>query len=212
MRIVLLGAPGAGKGTLAKKLLEKFGVPQLSTGDLLRASVAAGEAVGLAAKAFMNAGKLVPDDVILGVMKERMSKPDAKGGFVLDGFPRTIAQAEGLERMLAEMNAPLDKVVLFEVPEVELVKRLTSRRTCPKCSAIYNLLTDGDVKKCSRCGTALVQREDDKEEVIRRRFAEYEAKTKPLVEYYDKKGLLVRIDGTGTPQQSFERALKILKK
>jgi len=213
MRIILLGAPGAGKGTLAKKLVEKFGVPQLSTGDMLRAAVAAGDPLGLKAKTFMDAGKLVPDDVILGVMKERMSKSDARSGFILDGFPRTIVQADGLGKTLAELKMPLDKVVLFEVPEAELVRRLTSRRTCAKCGAIYNLLTDGDAAKgkCSKCGGEIVQREDDKEEVIRKRFSEYEAKTKPLIEYYEKKKLLVKIDGTGSPQQTWERALKILK-
>lgn len=213
MRIILLGAPGAGKGTLAKTLVEKHNVPQLSTGDMLRAAVAAKEPIGLKAKTFMDAGNLVPDDVILGVMRERFAKPDAKGGFILDGFPRTIVQARGLEKMLQEMGKPLDKAVLIDVNEDAIVRRLTSRRTCGSCGAIYNLLTNADAKngKCpTNCKGTLITREDDREDVIRKRFAEYREKTFPLIEYYEEKKLLARVDGNASPEEVANRVEKAL--
>lgn len=192
MRIVLLGAPGSGKGTQAKKLVEDFGYPQVSTGDLLRDAVARGTAHGLKAKAAMDAGKLVSDDIVLGILRERVAQPDAARGFILDGFPRNLAQAEALEEVLAELGQPLDAAVLMDVDHAILLKRLTGRRSCTGCGRVYNIYflpppADG---RCGSCGGELVQRSDDKEETIGRRLEVYRAETEPLVDYYRQLGKL----------------------
>ncbi len=197
MRLVLLGAPGCGKGTHSKWMTEKLGIPQISTGDMLRAAVAAGTPLGSQAKRFMDAGQLVPDELILGLMRERLVTGDAAGGFILDGFPRTIAQAEGLGGLLAERGEDLDHVLKFDVPAEELVRRLTSRRVCPACHEVYNLdfRPPQRAGQCDACGAALVQRADDQPQTVRRRLAVYEDQTAPLVNYYVGRQLLTVIDG-----------------
>jgi adenylate kinase len=196
MRIVLLGAPGSGKGTQAKKLVADFGFPQVSTGDLLRDAVARRTEHGLKAKAAMDAGKLVSDDIVLAILKERVAQPDAAGGFILDGFPRNLAQAEALERVLVELGQPLDAAVLMDLDHSILLKRLTGRRSCSGCGRVYNIYflpppADG---RCESCGGELVQRSDDREETIGRRLEVYRAETEPLVDYYRRLGKLQTVD------------------
>uniref|UniRef100_A0A7C4AIM3 Adenylate kinase n=1 Tax=Thermodesulfovibrio aggregans TaxID=86166 RepID=A0A7C4AIM3_9BACT len=214
MRLVFLGAPGAGKGTQAKKLVEKYGIPQISTGDLLRAAVAEGTALGKEAKSYMDRGELVPDKVVLGMVKERISQDDCKKGFILDGFPRNVAQAEALDKMLAEMNIPLDLALNVDVPFDDLMKRLTGRRTCKVCGQMYNIYysppkVEG---KCDKCGGELFQRDDDKEETIKKRLDVYRAQTEPLIDYYSKKGILKNVSGTGSIDEIFNNICAILEK
>jgi adenylate kinase len=194
MRIVLLGAPGSGKGTQSQRLVQQYGIPQISTGDLLREAVAKSTPLGVAAKAAMDAGKLVEDSVVLGMIRERLAQPDAGRGFILDGFPRNIAQAQSLGTLLAELGKPLDAVVLLNLDMGVLFKRLTGRRICEDCGRVFNIFTSppGTPPHCDRCGDKprLLQRPDDKEEVIGKRLDVYEAQTKPLVALYRKQGLL----------------------
>jgi len=214
MRLVFLGAPGAGKGTQAKRLVEKYGIPQISTGDLLRAAVAAGTALGKEAKSYMDRGELVPDSVVLGMVKERLSQDDCKKGFILDGFPRNVAQAEALDKMLAEMNMPLDLALNLDVPFDDLMKRLTGRRTCKSCGQMYNVYySPSKIEgKCDKCGGELFQRDDDKEETIRKRLEVYKAQTEPLIDYYSKKGILKSVSGTGSIDEIFNSICAILEK
>ncbi len=206
MKIILLGAPGAGKGTQSGYIVEKYNIPQISTGDILRKAVRDGTEVGKMAKSYMDAGKLVPDDVIIKIMKERLDDADCKDGYVLDGFPRTINQAEKLNEI-----AKIDIVINLVVPKKEILKRLTSRRSCPKCGAVYNLLFNPPPSqgKC-KCGGDLYQRDDDKEETILKRLKTYEDQTKPLITYYSKKNLVKDIHAKDTPQEIFEDIEKIL--
>ncbi|MEI8299207.1 MAG: adenylate kinase [Pseudomonadota bacterium] len=201
MRIVLLGAPGSGKGTQAQRLIEKFGVPQISTGDLLRAAVVAGTPLGLHAKATMDAGKLVDDATMLGIIRERLAAPDAAHGYILDGFPRTIPQADGLNALLTEIGQPLQAVVLMEVDSEQLFRRLTGRRTCRECGRVFNVYTalPSVPPPCGgRCETPdLFQRPDDSEATIGKRLDVYAAQTRPLVDYYGDRGLLARVDAEG---------------
>jgi adenylate kinase len=194
MRIVLLGAPGSGKGTQSQRLIETYRIPQVSTGDLLREAVAQKTELGLRAKAAMDTGKLVEDSTVLGMIRERLSRADARRGFILDGFPRNIAQAESLSVLLGELRTPLDAVVLMNIDTSVLFKRLTGRRICEECGRVFNIYTNpaGSPPHCDRCGdrARLIQRPDDKEEVIGKRLEVFEAQTKPLVEYYRKSGLL----------------------
>lgn len=198
MRIVLLGAPGSGKGTQSQRLVEAYRIPQVSTGDLLRDAVARKTELGLRAKVAMDAGKLVEDAIVLGMIRERLSRPDAARGFILDGFPRNIAQAQALSALLAELGTPLDAVVLLNVDTGVLFKRLSGRRICEECGRVFNIYTSpaGSPPHCDRCGDKprLIQRPDDKEEVIAKRLEVYEAQTKPLVEHYRAAGLLRVID------------------
>jgi adenylate kinase len=198
MRIVFLGAPGSGKGTQSQRLVERHGIPQVSTGDLLRAHVRAGTALGLMAKAVMDAGKLVDDATILGMVRERLARPDAARGFILDGFPRTIPQADGLEAMLAGIGSPLDAVVLFNVDSAQLARRIAGRRSCQDCGRVFNIHTapPGTSPPCVPCGDQprLLQRPDDNEATVSKRLAVYEEQTRPLVDYYRAKGLLREID------------------
>ena len=199
MRLVLLGAPGAGKGTQAKKLIEKYGMPQISTGDLLRAAVGAGTDLGKEAKSYMDKGELVPDSVVLGMVEERLQQDDCKDGYILDGFPRNTAQAEALDGMLDKLGMSLDAALSVDVPLEDLMKRLTGRRTCKDCGQMYNLYfsapaTEG---KCDKCGGELYQRDDDKEETIQKRLEVYTAQTAPLIDYYGKKGIVKSVTGTG---------------
>jgi len=207
MRIVLLGAPGCGKGTQAARLIEKYKIPQISTGDMLRAAMAGGTALGEKAKSYVNAGALVPDDVILGLIDERLDQPDAASGFILDGFPRSIPQADGLEQMLAKRGTKLQRVLKLDVAKKVLIDRLTSRRICPGCAAVYNVLTNPPANEgiCDRCGTAVTQREDDTEETVRRRLNVYECSTAPLIDYYDGRNLLSIVGGEGSTDEVFQR-------
>lgn len=194
MNVVLLGAPGAGKGTQAKKMIEAYGIPQISTGDILRAAVAQGTALGLEAKRYMDAGELVPDEVVIGLVQSRLSEPDTETGFILDGFPRTTGQAEALDEALASLGKKIDAAVAITVDPEVIVARLTSRRTCTDCGAITTVsaLVGG---KCPECGGEVYQRDDDNEATVRNRLEVYARSTAPLVEYYKSKGLLHEIDG-----------------
>ncbi|EDY86155.1 adenylate kinase [gamma proteobacterium HTCC5015] len=212
MRLILLGAPGGGKGTQAKLLVEKYGIPQVSTGDLLRAAVAAGSELGQQAKAAMDAGQLVSDELVLGLIRERLSEDDAQNGFILDGFPRNTAQAEALDELLKDIGAPLDRVVLVDVDFDVLVKRVVGRWTCKSCGEIFNTYfkppkIEG---QCDSCGGELNHRDDDNEETIKSRLGVYEEQTAPLINYYGDKGLLKTIDGLGDIDDIFQRLLAAL--
>ena len=212
MRIVLIGAPGGGKGTQAKMLIEKYGIPQVSTGDLLREAVAAGTSLGMRAKAAMDAGQLVSDDIVLGMIKERLAKPDAQKGFILDGFPRNIPQAEALDKMLDKMGKPLQLSLLIDVDFDVLMQRLTGRRTCQSCGQMYNVYTNPPRIEgtCDKCGGTVTQRSDDNEATISNRLRVYEAQTAPLVEYYRKQGKLRSVQGIGEIKQIFANITQIL--
>lgn len=208
MRLVLLGPPGSGKGTQGAKLAELLGVPRISTGDILRRNVAAGTELGKRAKTFMESGGLVPDDLVIAMTAERLKEPDARKGFILDGFPRTIAQAEALSKLTA-----LDAVVnLFLEPE-ELVKRSAGRRVCPKCESVYHVVSNPPQKDgvCDKCGTALITRPDDREEVVRTRIETYERQTAPLVQYYKERGLLREVYASGVIDEISERVREVLR-
>ncbi|HET7853686.1 MAG TPA: adenylate kinase [Candidatus Methylomirabilis sp.] len=213
MRAILLGPPGAGKGTQAKMLTERYGVPQVSTGDILRAAVAAGTPLGKEAKTHMDRGALVPDEVVIGIVRDRLGEPDCRKGYLLDGFPRTVAQAEALTRMLKKLGAPLPRVVSLEVAEEELVKRLSGRRTCQGCGALFHVEFHPPRGEgtCDKCGGRLIQREDDKEETIRRRLQVYRKQTEPLIDYYEKQGLLKTVNGLGETGEVFARVSKALE-
>jgi adenylate kinase len=212
MRIVLLGAPGSGKGTQAKKLVADYGYPQVSTGDLLRDAVARGTAHGLQAKAAMDAGRLVSDDIVLGILKDRLAQPDAAKGFILDGYPRNLAQAEALEGVLAELGQPLDAAVLMDLDHEILLKRLTGRRSCSGCGRVYNIhfLPPPADGRCETCGGELVQRADDREETIGRRLEVYRAETAPLVEHYRDIGKLRVVAAEGPFDEVYARLMKTL--
>lgn len=201
MRIILIGPPGAGKGTQASSIQQVYPVAHISTGDILRENVKSGTELGATAKAFMDGGKLVPDDLIIAMMRSRLAQDDARAGFILDGFPRTIAQAEALDALLRELAISLDAVVLLEISDDVVVKRLTSRRVCSSCGAIYNAVAHPPKQEgvCDICGGSVVQRDDDKESVIRNRLSVYHEQTSPLVEYYCNKQMLRRIDAAGAP-------------
>ncbi len=212
MNIIMLGPPGAGKGTQAKMLVEGLGIPQISTGDMLRAAVKDGTELGKKAKEYMDAGKLVPDEVVIGIVKERLAQPDCEKGFILDGFPRTIPQAEALDRVLEELGKRIDYVINVAVPNEELITRLTGRRTCRQCGAMYHVVFNPprEEGRCDKCGGELYQRDDDKEETIRQRLEVYEAQTAPLIEYYERKGVLYNVDGTGAIEEIFQSVLEVL--
>ena len=196
MNIVLLGAPGAGKGTQAAKLVEKYGYAHISTGDMLRAAVKNQTPLGLEAKKFMDAGDLVPDEVVIGLVKERLQDEDTKAGFILDGFPRTSAQAVALDSELASLDRPLDAALLVDVDKEVIIKRLTSRRMCRDCGYIGS---DKDAK-CPKCGGEMYQRDDDNEATVRNRLDVYENSTAPLIDYYRGCDLLIEIDGDRDPE------------
>ena len=197
MKLILLGPPGAGKGTQATMLTEKFGIPQISTGDILRAAVKEGTPMGLKAKSFMDAGGLVPDEVVIGIVKERLQKPDCDTGFILDGFPRTVPQADALSYNLKDLGKERDAFVSLEFDVEALVERLTGRRTCKECGRGFHISFDPPKVDavCDVCGGELIQRDDDKEETIRKRLDVYNEQTSPLVDYYADAGLLQALDG-----------------
>jgi adenylate kinase len=202
MILVLLGPPGSGKGTQAKKLVTQHQWPQLSTGDMLRSAIAKGTQLGLEAKAFMDKGSLVPDSVVIGLIAERSQAPECKAGFILDGFPRTIPQAQALDEMLKAKGRAVDRAVLFEIPDSELVRRLSGRRTCLKDGSMYHVetLQPKAAGVCDICGSALVQRDDDKAEVIQKRLAVYHLQTAPVAQYYQSADKLKKLDATQSPE------------
>lgn len=212
MRIVLLGAPGSGKGTQAKKLMADRNIPQVSTGDMLREAVASGTRFGLKAKSVMDAGNLVPDEVVLGIISERLAQADAENGFILDGFPRTTQQAIDLEELLDEMETPLDTAVLMDVDFDILLKRLTGRRTCSKTGKLLNVYfsPQEELDAVTAAGGELVQREDDNEATIRNRLDVYRENTEPLIDFYRKRRKLVTIDAEGSIDEVYERLLEAL--
>ncbi len=208
MRIVLLGAPGSGKGTQAQRLQAKYGVPQVSSGDLLRDAVARGTELGLLAKAAMEAGQLVSDKIVLGLIRERLSRPDAAQGFILDGFPRNAEQAGALNSLLTEINQPIDAVLLLDVRKQTLISRLAGRRVCPKCGKVFNIASlPTGTPVCDLCPDhpELLQRPDDKAEVITKRLEVYETQTRPLIEHYSRLGLLTTVAGEGEFEDVFAR-------
>ena len=212
MRIVLLGAPGSGKGTQAKKLMAEKNIPQVSTGDMLRAAVANGTRFGLKAKAVMDAGNLVPDELVLGIISERLGQPDAENGFILDGFPRTTQQALDLEDLLDEMAVPLDTAVLMDVAFDILMQRLTGRRTCSLTGKLLNVYfsSQDELDECTNAGGELVHREDDNEATIRNRLNVYRDNTEPLIDFYKGRNKLVTIDAEGGVDEVYSRFLNAL--
>lgn len=212
MNLILLGGPGAGKGTQAKKLIEKYGIPQISTGDILRAAVKKGTELGLKAKSYMDQGKLVPDELIIDIIEERLKQPDCQKGYMLDGFPRTVVQADALDNLLKRMESKIDHVISIDVDKEELVKRLTGRRTCRQCGAMYHVMFNPPKKEdvCDNCDGELYQRDDDNEKTVRSRLDVYEKQTYPLIQYYKEKGLLRPIDGVGSIETIFNKITGIL--
>lgn len=200
MNLILFGPPGAGKGTQAQFIVGRFGIPQVSTGDMLRTAVKAQTPLGLKAKEIMESGGLVSDEVVLGIVKERLAQPDCDSGFVLDGFPRTMPQADALDKMLSEIGREIDAVVSLDIDDALIVDRLSGRRTCSVCGKGYHITYDPPARPdlCDLCGNALVQREDDQEATILNRLKVYGQQTAPLKDYYDKSGLLRHVDGSGT--------------
>jgi adenylate kinase len=212
MRIILLGPPGAGKGTQAKLLVERLGIPQISSGDMLRAAVKDGSPLGRQAKAYMDRGALVPDEVIIGLVRERLQAPDGARGYILDGFPRTVAQAEALEKTLGELHLNLDHVLCLDVPSEDLVVRIAGRRTCRQCGAMSHVRFSPTKRDgvCDACGGETYQRDDDREETVRRRLTVYAKQTAPLIQFYEGRGLLRRIAGTGEIVEIFARMVQSL--
>ena len=212
MNIILLGPPGAGKGTQAKRLIDKYGIPQISTGDMLRAALKAGTPLGLEAKKFMDQGALVPDSVVIGLVKERIQENDCKKGYMLDGFPRNVSQAEALDKMLGELTMKIDHVVSIDVPAEELVGRLTGRRTCRGCGNGFHVMFDPPKKEgvCDKCGGELYQRDDDNVATVTSRLQVYEGQTKPLIDYYTKQKKLRGINGVGSMGDIFNRVTAVL--
>jgi adenylate kinase len=204
--LVLLGPPGAGKGTQAGRIVAEYHIPHVSTGDILRGAVKNQTAMGLEAKKYMDAGDLVPDSVVIGIVKDRLQEPDTAKGFLMDGFPRTIPQAEALDTALGALGRAISKVVVILVDEEELVKRLSGRRVCRSCQAPFHLLWGPPEVEgvCDKCGGELYQRDDDSEETVRNRLEVYRRQTEPLIDYYDRAGLAARIDGAGTPDEVYE--------
>jgi adenylate kinase len=200
VRLVLLGPPGAGKGTQAKQLEEELKIPQIASGDLLRLAVRNKVPLGVEAKRYMDQGTLVPDDLVVRLIEERLSQPDAAKGFILDGFPRTLAQAEALREMLERNHQTIDRVLALVVPDQEIIKRISGRRTCKNCGAMYHTIFDPprNVGLCNKCNSELYQRDDDAEDTVKMRLEVYDTQTRPLLSHYQDQGLLRRIDGIGS--------------
>jgi len=213
MHLVLFGAPGVGKGTQAKLISKKFHIPQISTGDMLRDAVKSETELGIKASSLMNEGKLVPDEIMLELIRERISLDDCKDGFILDGFPRTIAQAEGLDRLFSELRLPDVICIEIYVPDEEIIKRLVSRRLCEKCGTDYNLILNPppDDMLCVKCGGNIIQRKDDNEETISNRLKVYMSQTAPLKEYYQQKGSFYSIDGLRSIENVSQDIFKVIQ-
>jgi len=213
MIFILLGPPGAGKGTYSQKLIDVYKIPQISTGDILRASVKAGTPIGIKAKEYMNKGALVPDEVIIGIVAERIKEADCKNGFLLDGFPRTVKQAENLDAALAKSGSLIDMAVYFKTSEAVAIERLSGRRVCKACGFNYHIknIPPKNSGICDKCGGALFQRPDDKEDTVRNRLKVYEVQTKPLIDYYTKKGVIKEVSGDLGVDKLFEVLSKIFR-
>lgn len=214
LNLILMGLPGAGKGTQAEKINEAYHIPHISTGDMFRLAIKEGTELGKKAKEFMDQGDLVPDDVTIGIVKERLSKDDCKDGFLLDGFPRTIAQAKALQSLLSEMGTSIDYVLHVDVPEENLVERLTGRRICPTCGATYHVIYNPPKQdgKCDNDGSELIQREDDQAETVKNRLEVNMEQAKPLLDFYDDKGYLVTINGDQEINQVFKDIQSAIEK
>ncbi|MCI8333190.1 MAG: adenylate kinase [Lachnospiraceae bacterium] len=212
MKIIMLGAPGAGKGTQAKKIADKYGIPHISTGDIFRANIKNGTELGKKAKAYMDQGLLVPDDLTLELIMDRFREPDCAAGYVLDGFPRTIPQAEALTRALEANGDSIDYAVNVEVPDENIISRMSGRRACLACGATYHIVHIPTKAEgiCDRCGEKLVLRDDDKPETVQKRLDVYHSQTQPLIEYYTDQGKLAEVDGTAPMEDVFEAIVRIL--
>ncbi|MBQ9605915.1 MAG: adenylate kinase [Lachnospiraceae bacterium] len=213
MKIVMLGAPGAGKGTQAEKIAAEYGLPHISTGDIFRKNIKEGTDLGKEAKGYMDAGKLVPDELTVRMLLDRVSGDDCRDGYILDGFPRTIPQAEALDGELKKLGEDIDFAIDVEVPDENIVKRMSGRRACPKCGATYHLEFIPPKKEgiCDECGAELTIRDDDKPETVKKRLDVYHDQTQPLIEFYEKKGVLHTVDGTADVSDVFEAIKNILK-
>ncbi|KMM36069.1 adenylate kinase [Guptibacillus hwajinpoensis] len=213
MNLVLMGLPGVGKGTQAEKIVEKYGIPHISTGDMFRAAIKEGTPLGLKAKEFMDSGNLVPDEVTIGIVRERLGKDDCEKGFLLDGFPRTVAQADALEEILSDLEKKLDYVINIAVEEDQLMQRLTGRRVCRNCGATYHAIFNPPKEEgvCDKCGGELYQRDDDKEETVRTRLEVNKQQQQPLLTFYEGKGYLKTIDGNKDINEVFEDVDQLLK-
>lgn len=212
MQLLLMGPPGAGKGTQAAELVKKFGIPHISTGDMFRAAVKEGTELGKQAKACMDSGKLVPDEVTIGIVRERLAKDDCRKGFILDGFPRTVEQADALKGILDDLGLQLTRVLNIHVPAEDLIERAVGRRICKKCGATYHVKFNPTKVEnvCDECGGELYQRKDDNEETMKNRLAVYEASTKPLIDYYAKAGLYTQIDGRQPIEKVTDDLVRVL--
>lgn len=212
MKIIMLGAPGAGKGTQAKMIADKYGVPHVSTGDIFRANIKNGTELGMEAKKYMDQGLLVPDELTVKILLDRVSQPDCKNGYVLDGFPRTIPQAEVLDKALAELGESIDYAIDVDVPDENIVKRMSGRRACVSCGVTYHVVHVPPKKEgiCDRCGSELILRDDDKPETVKNRLDVYHKQTQPLIDFYTKKGVLKTVDGTVDMQDVFKAIVAIL--
>lgn len=212
MKIVMLGAPGAGKGTQAKMISEKYGIPHISTGDILRANIKDNTELGKKAKEYMDKGLLVPDDLVVDLVVDRLSQNDAKKGYILDGFPRTIPQAEALTAALAKIGEKLDYAINVDVPDENIVKRMSGRRACVNCGGTYHIVYNPTKTEgvCDACGGELILRDDDKPETVQQRLSVYHEQTQPLIDYYTKEGILKEVDGTVSLDDVFAAIVKIL--
>lgn len=212
MKMIILGAPGAGKGTQAERIAEKYNIPHISTGDIFRANMKKGTELGVKAKAFIDQGLLVPDSVTVQLVMDRISQPDCKNGYILDGFPRTIPQAECLKDALAKKNETLDYAIDIDVPDESIITRMSGRRACLSCGMTYHMVYAAPKKEgvCDKCGANLVLRDDDKPETVKKRLAVYHEQTSPLIDYYAKENILHRVDGTRNMEQVFEDITKVL--
>lgn len=212
MRLVFLGAPGVGKGTQAEIVAADLSIPKISTGDLLRTGVAQKTPLGLEAQQYMTRGELVPDNVVIGLVEEKIESPECEKGFILDGFPRTILQADALSGILRNQEVSLDRVIYFVIPREEVVRRLSGRRSCSACSAVYHVdsVPPKQEGRCDECGAALVQRSDDKRETVESRLVVYEEQTSPLIDYYREKNVLAELDGTGSLEEVQGRLLVLV--
>lgn len=213
MKIIMLGAPGAGKGTQAKRIAAKYGIPHISTGDIFRANIKNGTELGQKAKVYMDQGLLVPDELVVDLIMDRFQEPDCVKGYVLDGFPRTIPQAKALDDALAKNNDAIESAIDVDVPDENIVKRMSGRRACVGCGATYHLVTIPPKKEgiCDTCGGELILRDDDKPETVQKRLTVYHEQTQPLIDYYKAKGILKSVDGTKTPEEAFDEIVAIIE-